>query len=81
MSEFGVTYIYTFIKPDGSESMHYFNYPPSVVQLEKYLKDRGIQLAVDKVAEVEEAHDRFLEEVTNKYGAEEAAKYGKVKDD
>lgn len=80
-SDFGVTYIYTFVKPDGVESMHYFNYPPSVKQLEKYLKDRGVQLDVDKVAEVEEAHNRFLKEMTNNYSAEEAAKYGKVKDE
>jgi hypothetical protein len=78
MSEFGVTYIYTFVKLDGNESMHCFRYPPSVGQLEKYLKDRDFKLGVDTATEVAEAHERFLKEVTNKYGTEEAAKYGKV---
>lgn len=76
---FGVSYIYTFNNPDGTVNlMTSFNYPPSAVQLAEYLKKKGLQFDADTHLHVQKDHDTFIEGVTKRYGAVEAAKYRKA---
>ena len=76
-----VSYIYKLINEDGSEGMHHFNYPPSADQLEDYLKKKGLKFDREDNPHVQKDHDDFIENITNRHGAEVAARYGKVKDE
>jgi len=73
---FGVGYIYTLYEEGKEDGLHFFNWPPSVVQLNKYLKEKGLKIAGEDVElRVQAEHDSFIENITNRHGAAVAAHY------